>query len=147
MWSGREEWREGEREEVGVTEAGPFGVASSSSRLRGAAAADRLHPVCVRACVCCAVLEGRARCERMMHLIRCEERRKERVGGREGGGEVGFHWEGEGVGGKAAQLAAEYASYWTGPRSSADRRSSRGKRSSAKSPLSATSSVGDRQDT
>lgn len=83
-----------------MTEAGPFGVASSSSRLRGAAAADRLRPVCVRACVRCAVLEGRARCERMMHLIRCEERRKERVGGREGGGEVGFHWEGEGGGGQ-----------------------------------------------
>jgi len=67
-----------------VTEAGPFGVASSLSRLRGAAVhAHQVfvrERVCVCVCVCVcergAVLEGKVRCERMMHLIHCEERRK-----------------------------------------------------------------------
>lgn len=76
--------------------------------------------VCVLACVCCAVLEGRARCERMMHLIRCEESRKEWTVG-----SLGW-WLGRvAVGGglplgererekaEAAQFAAEHASYWT----------------------------------
>lgn len=60
--------------------------------------------VCVLACVCCAVLEGTARCERMMHLIRREEREEGAnsgefgvVAGSGGGGGVGgggsFHWE------------------------------------------------------
>lgn len=65
MWS-----RRGSR----VTEAGPFGVASSLSRLRG----DAVHVRRVFACERGAVLEGKARCERMMHLIHCEERRKKK---------------------------------------------------------------------
>lgn len=69
MWS---------RRGSGVTEAGPFGVASSLSRLRGAAVPARwvFAPVCVCVCERGAVLEGKVRCERMMHLIHCEEKRK-----------------------------------------------------------------------
>lgn len=57
--------------------------------------------VCVLACVCCAVLEGRVRCERMMHLIRCEERRKERTVG-----SLGW-WLGRAVGGGRASTGRE----------------------------------------
>lgn len=59
-----------------MTEAGPFGVASSLSRLRGDVVHVRCKCVCVCVCESGAVLEGKARCERMMHLIHCEERRK-----------------------------------------------------------------------